>query len=73
MEYKIVVESHSEWLEKSVQELIKKGWQPLGGVSVCVIADVSRRVAWAQAMTSTQQTREAATLARDYLTARPNV
>ena len=33
MEYKVVCESSPQKLEKAVNDLIKMGWKPLGGVS----------------------------------------
>ena len=35
-DYKILKYSQSGYLESEVASAIKKGWQPLGGVSVCL-------------------------------------
>lgn len=34
MKYKLVKNANPDWLEEEVNELIKQGWTPLGGVSV---------------------------------------
>ena len=68
MQYKVVIEERADLLEKSVQDLIDKGWMPLGGASVCVTDNGRGGDSWMhqQALTSTAQSREAAAKARDY-------
>jgi hypothetical protein len=59
--YKVVYGSEMSYLERSVQELIRMGWVPHGGVAVPGGND-----GYYQAMTSTKQGREAAAAAFDY-------
>ena len=67
MEYKIVSENLAEHLVREVQAWIDKGWQPIGGVAVCVTGDGRGGDYWLhqQAMTSTRESRAAAARARD--------
>jgi hypothetical protein len=32
MEYKVIKEDHLSWLSNSVNEHLKKGWKPQGGI-----------------------------------------
>lgn len=68
MDYKIVSEHQAEALQREVQAWIDKGWQPIGGVAVCVTGDGRGGDYWLhqQAMTSTRESREAAAFERDY-------
>jgi hypothetical protein len=34
LEYRILTNNHTDILEREVNDLIKEGWRPLGGVSV---------------------------------------
>ena len=60
MDYKIAYGRDASDLERRVNELIALGWSPLGGVAL------HQRGEFFQAMSSTQQSREAAARARDY-------
>ena len=40
-DYQILKYSQSSHLENEIAEAIKEGWQPLGGVSVCLYASTS--------------------------------
>ena len=40
-DYQILKYSQSGYLEREVANAIKEGWQPLGGVSVCLYAPSS--------------------------------
>ena len=69
MEYVIEFADRSDLLENAVAERLVRGWSPSGGVSVCVLQGDARtddHFVWAQAMTSTRESREAAAKARDY-------
>lgn len=35
-DYQILKNSHSDYLEREIANAIKEGWQPLGGISVCL-------------------------------------
>ena len=35
-DYQILTHSQNRYLERVVADYIKEGWQPLGGVSVCL-------------------------------------
>ncbi len=53
-QYKIVLNSHADILEREVNELIAQGWQPLGGVGMAYKHEHSHNVVshlmYAQAM-----------------------
>lgn len=40
-DYQILTHSQNRYLERVVADYIKEGWQPLGGVSVCLYAPSS--------------------------------
>jgi hypothetical protein len=35
MEYKVVLTSSTKEFEEKVNDLIRQGWEPLGGVAIC--------------------------------------
>ena len=41
-DYQILTHSQNRYLERVVADYIKEGWQPLGGVSVCLHATSNR-------------------------------
>ena len=41
-DYQILTHSQNRYLERAVAEYIIRGWQPLGGVSICVYPKLSR-------------------------------
>ena len=76
MDYKILTATSSKELAEMVNEQIAKGWFPCGGISVSAYfaswenerkgyAESVERAEYAQAMTSTEESRIAAALARD--------
>jgi hypothetical protein len=77
MDYKILTDSTTAGLEAKVNENIARGWVPRGGVSASAYfahwtnerkgyEESEERAEYAQAMTSTKESREAAARVRDY-------
>jgi hypothetical protein len=77
MDYQILTATTAKELAALVNEQIARGWAPCGGVSASTYyaqwenerkgyTESEERTEYAQAMTSTQQSREAAARARDY-------
>ena len=50
MEYTVIQENNCEDLIRKVTELIKQGWQPLGGIAVSTLAPVLGKHIFCQAM-----------------------
>lgn len=66
LEYKLLENESSEGLQRHVNDLIGKGWVPLGGASVAAVNGWDLPYTFTQAMTSTSASRQAAARAADY-------
>ncbi len=54
MEYTVVEEHNREDLIRKVAELIRQGWQPLGGIAVSTVAPILGNYIFCQAMIKEQ-------------------
>jgi hypothetical protein len=50
MEYTLVQNRNHEELIRQVEELIKQGWKPLGGIAIAIIAPMLDIFMYCQAM-----------------------
>ena len=54
MEYTVVEDHNREELIQKVAELIRRGWQPLGGIAVSTVAPILGNYIFCQAMIKEQ-------------------
>lgn len=53
--YQILTHSQSRYLEREVARCIEEGWQPLGGVSVCLYTTSGNYTEYYQAIVKYEQ------------------
>ena len=54
-DYQILTYTHRNHLERKVASCIEEGWQPLGGVSVCLYTTTGNYIEYFQAIVKYEQ------------------